>query len=50
MAKETEDVQNIISRLQNDIRLNVNNPSIAMKKKYSKELKKGDMKVKNDSQ
>ena len=34
--KETEDIQNILTRLEGEVYLNVNKPSIKLKKQYHK--------------
>lgn len=38
--KETEDIQNILTRLEKEVYLNVNNPSIRLKKQYHKAIVK----------
>ena len=38
MFKDTESVQNTINRLLNDVRLNVDEPSIKLKRQYHKAL------------
>ena len=36
MSKETDDAQNILNRLINEVHLNVTNPSIKLKRQYHK--------------